>query len=143
MESIRLKVKSNSELWALIDRKADHILIQQFSPAEEDSWNRISIEIDEGFHMKDAKIRDLRFDLSCGPYALKRILELNTPRLEIYQFSSAIPDTLGSAAGIEELQAAGLEHLITIDRGSVHIRSFNADYLQSVRAHPEFADKIE
>ena len=138
MDSITIKEKSNEEIKALFDESAPYIFIHKFSPSETITWEKASISLDSKFQIKDTLVRGLTFDLQTDLEELKKIIDLNTRQLRVYQFTKPVADTLDLDALPEDnrlniLKSNGLKHFFWINFEFITIHSSDNNYLISIK----------
>lgn len=138
MERVVFRNLDNADLWEIIDKNVEHVLLHQFNPHTTIEWWTSSISLNKNNELKNISVRQMHFDLLTDLSQLKRILELNTLYLDIYQFNRPVPNTLlidylPENARENILKQNGLEHIIIIDLEDTIIKSFNADYISNIR----------
>ena len=147
MDRLILRNIDNSELWQIIDKKAEHILIHQFNPHQTIEWWSTSIQIKEDFELKNVSVRQMTFDLLTNLDGLKKILDLNSLYLNIYQFNRPISGTLliydlPEKSKDSILKQNGLEYIIENNLEDTIVYSFNIDFLNNLRQNPLIKDKV-
>ncbi|MFO0435836.1 MAG: hypothetical protein ACK5ZT_11390 [Sphingobacteriaceae bacterium] len=90
----------------------------------------------------------MTFDILTNVAGLKQILDVESNFLDIYQFTKPLADSLTIEAlpkdnAINILKQNGLQHIITVDFEFITVKSFNKDFINSIRNNPFYADKIE
>lgn len=121
MKEITFEINSNEELWSLIDQDFNHILIHKFMPNEAIEWWKTTIKLKNNDTYENLQVRNMQFDILTDLKGLKRVLDLNTLHLSIYQFNKPIANTLA----IEYLPAQNLEKIL-LQNGLMH--QYNCDY---------------
>jgi hypothetical protein len=147
MDRLILRNIDNSELWELIDKRAEYILIHQFNPHETTEWWSTSIQVRENFALNNVSVRQMSFDLLTNLDGLKSILNLNSLFLSVYQFNRPVSGTLLIDKLPEEsrdniLKQNGLEYIIENNLEDTIIYSFNIDFLNNLRQNHFIKDRI-
>ena len=147
MEKVIFRNLDNSELWEIIDKNVDHILIHQFDPHQKNEWWTTSISVRENFELKNVSVRQMQFDLSTNLAGLKNILKLNSLFLNIYQFNRPIPNTLQINELPEQaresiLKQNGLEYIILNQLEDTIIESVSLEFINKIRQNPLIKDRI-
>ena len=149
MEQVTIRpLNSNNEIWDIIDKSVDHILVHQFDPHNSIQWWDSSVKINSNLTLENFKVRNMQFDIQANVSGLKQILDINTDYLNIYQFSNPISDTLEierlPANNIENiLLQNGIRHIIFIEFEYVTIKSIDSDFIRSIKENPLFTDRIQ
>ena len=147
MDRLILRNIDNSELWDILDKKCDHILVHQFNPHQTIAWWTTSIKIRENLELKNVSVRQMNFDLLTNLDGLKSILELNSLYLYIYQFNRPVSgglliNDLPAESKDSILKQNGLEYIIMNELEDTIIYSFNIDFLTNLRQNPLLKDRI-
>ena len=147
MKSITLEIESNSEIVSLFDKSVKYFFVHRFDPHPIMEWYKADVKLGDGFELKNANVRSMEFDLQTDLYGIKKILELNTNQLGIYQFDKVLPDTLVLEHLPEEskdmiLKNNGLKHFFWIDFEFITIESFDSDFIKLIEENPMFAERI-
>lgn len=139
MEKVVLSDIDNEALWEkIIDKQFEHILIHQFNPNYTIDWWQTSIKINDALELNNISVRQMQFDLTTDLATLKKIIDLNTHYLSVYQFANPVPGTLILEQLPEHSKEAilkqnGLQHIIHISFEFISIESFNNEYLEDIR----------
>jgi hypothetical protein len=148
LETICFEIESNEEVWSLIDKTIPNIFINRFNPNYMIEWWNTSVISNDGISLNNISVRNMEFDIQTDLIGLKKILELETVYLDIYQFSKPVPDTLvieqlpkNSSESI--LLNNGLQHIFSIEFEVLTLESFNPEFIKAVRENPLFAERIE
>jgi len=149
MEEVTIRpLDSNTEIWDIIDKIVDHILVHQFDPHSSIEWWNSSVKVKSDLTLENIKVRSMQFDIQTNVNGLKQILDLNTAYLNIYQFSKPIPDTLeiewlppNNTENI--LLQNGLVHIFWIEFEYVTIKSIRPDFIKSIKENHLFSDRIK
>ena len=88
-----------------------------------------------------------KMDVQTDLEGLKKILDLNTRQLRIYQFEKPISDTLVIEMLPENkrnqiLRQNGLKHFFFIDYEFITIESFESEFISNIESHPKFEKRI-
>jgi len=137
--SITVEIESQEELLGLFDETQEHVFIHQFNPNQVLEWWKSSIRTKNGVELENISVRNMKFDLQIPFSELKRILELNTRQLRIYQFEKCVPDTLDlnhlpEHSRTEILRSNGLKHFFWIDFEFVTVSSFDEGFIERIRS---------
>lgn len=148
MKEIILQIESNDELWGIIDKNIDYIFIHKFNPNEAIQWKKADLKIGEEVELKGILVRDMEFDLQTDLNGLKRIIDLNTRQLRIYQFEKPVPDTLTLGRLPEDsknqiLRKNGLKHIFWINYEFVTIISSDEKFLKEIEENPKFGTRMK
>ena len=84
MRTISFEINSNNDIWNLIDKNLDYILLDQFWPYETIEWWKTELKINN--QVFDLKVRNMEFDLQTDLKGLEKILNLKTNQFSVYQF---------------------------------------------------------
>ena len=146
METISFEIKSNKEVWDIVDKTVDIVLLHKFDPHQIVEWWKTSLTISNDLILDNIQVREMEFDLQTNLAGLKGILNLNSNFLFIYQFTKPISDTLTiqslpDNSKEEILRQSGLEHIILIEFERVTIKSFKKEFIDSVKNNPLLADR--
>ncbi len=147
MEQVIFRNLDNSEVWEIIDKNAEHILIHQFNPHQIIEWWNASISIKKNLELKNVLVRQMQFDLLTNLSGLKSILDENFLFLDIYQFNKHVADTLEinrlpESSKENILIQNGLEYIIRIQLEDTIIESYNEDFIAKIRENPLINDRI-
>jgi hypothetical protein len=147
MESIAFTLDSNKEIWEFIDKKVDHVLVHNFHAHNIIEWWESSIKMNATTTLENIKVRDMHFDVQTNISGLKKILDLESNFLDIYQFTQPIADTLtidslpkNNAENI--LKQNGLQHIISVEFELIFVKSIHPEFIKGIRENPLFADRI-
>ncbi|MFO0355949.1 MAG: hypothetical protein ACK50A_03270 [Sphingobacteriaceae bacterium] len=148
MDSITFTLDSNKEIWEFLDKTVDHVLVHHFHAHNYIEWWTSTIKINPEITLDNVKVRNMTFDILTNVAGLKQILDVESNFLDIYQFTKPLADSLTIEAlpkdnAINILKQNGLQHIITVDFEFITVKSFNKDFINSIRNNPFYADKIE
>lgn len=148
MKEIIFDINSNQEIWSLIDKNYNHIFIHKFMPNETIEWWQTDIKMKNNETYEKLAVRNMKFDILTDLNGLKKILDLNTHYLRIYQFDKPIPDTLSiehlpSNNRDRILQQNGLKHFYSCDFEFLTISSSSEQFIQDIEANELFKERIE
>lgn len=73
MKEITLRTNSNDEIWSLIDKNLDHILIHKFMPCEAIAWWKTDIKMKNDEFFEQLQVRNMTFDIQTDLDGLKKI----------------------------------------------------------------------
>ncbi|SNS41294.1 hypothetical protein SAMN05421640_0038 [Ekhidna lutea] len=85
---------SNDEIWELIDKEYQWVLIPNFNPHEVVEWVSGTVTIDNSEIVTNHKVRMISFDILLEINDLKKVINLNTRNISIFQFDREVSDTL-------------------------------------------------
>jgi len=88
MNELTFKINSNEEIWELFDKGLNSIFIHKFVPNEVIEWWKTDLRTQTGTKFNNLSVRQMEMDVQTDLDGLKRILELNTNQLRIYQFEN-------------------------------------------------------
>jgi len=147
MEEITIKTESNKEIWELIDKKIGFIFLHKFNPNQAISWWKTDLKLKHGEILQNITVRQMEFDLQTDLPGLKKLIDLNTQHLSVYQFEKPISDTLVLERLPENskeqiLRQNGLNHIFWIDFEFLTIRSFDKDFINSIANNPQIKKRI-
>ena len=149
METIYIEqLDSNSEIFELIDKNLPHILIDRFWPHDQAiEWWTTAVKINSTTWLENLQVRDMEMDIQTDLVGLKKIMDLNSNHLHIYQFDRPIPDTLRirdmPSNTVESiLLKNGLRHSFIIRFEQMTIKSVDKNFLETIRGHQSFADRV-
>jgi len=147
MKHIVFEIESNDDILELIDKRFDHFFIHKFNPHNTIEWYSADLKT-ANFDFKGATIRNMELDLQTNLDGLKKLIDLNTNYLRIYQFEKSVPDTLLiehlPENTIEKiLLQNGLRHLFFIDFEFLILSSFDEEYIDMIKNHPVFGSRIK
>jgi len=94
MKEITININSNQEIWSLINKECNHIFIHKFMPNESIAWWNTDIKMKNNETFEELEVRNMEFDILTDLNGLKKILDLNTNQLRIYQFDKPVPSSL-------------------------------------------------
>ncbi len=141
MKQIKFEIKSNNDVWSLIDRNYNTFLIDKFNPHDIVEWWKTDLKTHNGFLLENLNVRMLECDVQTDLDGLKKILDLNTQQLRIYQFDKAIPDTLefqhlADESKFQILKQNGLKHFYFLDFEILSIASFDEEFILKTKDNP-------
>jgi len=143
MNYLYLEIDSNEDVWEFIDQEVSHVLLDQFWPNEAVEWWKTSFNTKHGTELADLTVRQMAMDIQTDLVGLKKVLDLNTQQLRIYQFDKPVSDTLvidnlpeGNKNQI--LKENGLRHLFFLDFEVLTIGSFDTTFLNEIKTNPKF-----
>ena len=89
----------------------------------------------------------MEMDVQTDLNGLKKILELNTNQLRIYQFEKPVSDTLEIKRLPEKyrnqiLKQNGLKHFFFVDFEFITIGSFDSEFIAEIELNPKFEKRI-
>ena len=89
----------------------------------------------------------MKMDVQTDLNGLKKILELNTRQLRIYQFEKPISDTLEIDRLPEKnrnqiLTQNGLKHFFFVNFEFITIESFEPEFIRGIELNPKFEKRI-
>ncbi len=147
MKELTFEINSNKEIWELIDKELNTIFIHKFVPNEVIEWWKTDLKTQSGTELKNLSVRQMEMDVQTDLNGLKKILELNTRQLRIYQFDKPISDTLEIDRLPEKnrnliLKQNGLKHLFFVNFEFITIGSFESDFLSGIELNPKFEKPI-
>nr|WP_315198372.1 hypothetical protein [uncultured Flavobacterium sp.] len=147
MTEITFEINSNQEIWDLFDKNLNSIFIHKFSPNQVIEWWKTDLKMKNGSEFKNLSVRQMELDIQTDLSGLKKILELTTYQLRIYQFDKPVSDTLIIERLPEKsvnaiLKQNGLKHYFFIDYEFITIGSFENDFIKSIETNPTFEDRI-
>ena len=148
MKELKFKIESNQEIWELFDKDLDSIFIHKFVPNEVTEWWKTDLKTQSGTEFKNLSVRQMEMDVQTDLKGLKKILELNTRQLRIYQFDKPISDTLEIDRLPEKnrnliLKQNGLKHFFFVNFEFITIGSFESDFLSGIELNPKFEKRIK
>jgi hypothetical protein len=135
METISVEIDSNEDLWNVIDKKYNDILVHRFMPHEAVDWWQTSLKIkDELF---DLHVRNMEFDIRTDLEGLRKLLDLNTLYMSIYQFEKPVPGSLVLQHLPEQnaeaiLKQNGLKHIFFCDHEHLTVSSFDESFIKDI-----------
>jgi hypothetical protein len=147
MNELTFEINSNEEIWELLDKDLNSIFIQKFVPNEVIEWWKTDLKTQNGTEFKNLSVRQMELDVQTDLKGLKKILELNTNQLRIYQFEKPISDTLEIERLPEKnrnliLKQNGLKHLFFVNFEFITIGSFESEFIKEIERNPKFVKRI-
>jgi len=147
MEEITFEIESNDEIWELIDKEINSIFIHKFNPNQVIEWWRTDLKAKDGQTLENLSVRQMELDVQTDLSGLKQIIEMNTHHLSIYQFDKKISDTLEIERLPENnreqiLKQNGLRHVFWINFEFLTVRSFDTEFIKSIKNNPQFEKRI-
>ena len=148
MKTVTFEINSSIEIWELLDKKLNFIFIHTFLPNEVIEWWKTDLKTKSGIEFKNLSVRQMEMDVQTDLSGLKKILELHTNQLRIYQFEKQISDTLEIERLPENnrnliLKQNGLKHYFFIDFELITIGSFDSEFINEIKSNPKFEKRIE
>ena len=147
MNELTFEINSNEEIWELFDKELNTVFIHKFVPNEVIEWWKTDLKTQSGIELKNLSVRQMEMDVQTDLNGLKKILELNTRQLRIYQFDKPISDTLEIDRLPENnrkqiLKQNGLKHFFFIDFEFITIGSFESEFISRIELNPKFEKRI-
>jgi hypothetical protein len=147
MTELTFEINSNEEIWELFDKELNSIFIHKFWPHEVIEWWKTDLKTASGIEFKNLSVRQMEMDIQTDLNGLKKILQLNTNQLRIYQFDKPISDTLEIERLPEKnrnliLKQNGLKHFFFIDFEFITIGSFESEFINGIEFNPKFEKRI-
>jgi hypothetical protein len=147
MNELTFEINSNEEIWELLDKKANSVFIHKFVPNEVIKWWKTDLKTENGTEFKNISVRRMEMDVQTDLNGLKKIIELNTRQLRIYQFEKPISDTLEIERLPENnrnqiLKQNGLKHFFFINFEFITISSFESEFINRIELNPKFEKRI-
>jgi len=147
MNEITFKINSNEEIWELFDKEINSIFIHKFAPNENIEWWNTDLKMKNGTEFEKLSVRQMKMDVQTDLNGLKKILELNTRQLRIYQFEKPISDTLEIERLPENtrykiLKQNGLKHFFFVNFEFITIASFEEEFINRIKLNPKFEKRI-
>ena len=139
MEKITIEIDSNEEVLKLIDKNINNIFIHKFMPNEVIEWWNTNITTNDGTEFENLNVRQMEMDVQTDLIGLKKILDLNTEQLRIYQFDKPISNTLEIDRLPEKniyniLKQNGLKHFFFTDFEYLTIGSFDSEFISRIKS---------
>ena len=147
MNELTFEINSNEEIWELFDKKVDSIFIHRFIPNETLEWWKTDFKTSYGKEFKNLSVRLMEMDVQTDLNGLKKILELNTRQLRIYQFDKPVPDTLYFERLPESnrnqiLKQNGLKHFFFVNFEFITVGSFDSEFINNIETNPTFEKRF-
>lgn len=147
MENLCFEIISNEEIWSLIDKNIDNIFIHKFMPNEKISWWTSNIKMPNDILFENIEVRNMEFDIQTNLEGLKKILDMNTNQLRIYQFEMPLPDSLVLENLPEKnreniLLKNGLKHFFFCDFEFLTIESSDLKFINDIETNEIFTERI-
>lgn len=147
MEEITFEIESNNEIWELIDKEFNSIFIHKFNPNQAIEWWKTDLKTKGGQILENISVRQMELDVQTDLSGLKQIIEMNTHYLSIYQFEKKVSDTLQLERLPEKskeqiLKQNGLKHIFWINFEFLIVRSFDTEFINSIKNNPRFEKRI-
>ena len=147
MNELTFEINSNEEIWELFDKELDSIFVHKFIPNEAIEWWKTDLKTENGIELKNLSVRQMEMDVQTDLNGLKKLLELNTRQLRIYQFDRPISDTLeierlpikGKNAILKQ---NGLRHYFFVNFEFITIGSFEPELIDKIKSNPKFEQRI-
>ena len=148
MKSLSFEIDSNQDLWDLVDKSYNHVLIQGFMPFERIEWWKTELKMPNGEVYDNMIVRNMNFDIKTDLNGLKRILDLKTDQFSIYQFDRDVSDTLIIESLPQEqaeniLYKNGLKHTYLCDFEVLTISTFDDLFIMSITERENIKSKID
>ncbi|WP_397364001.1 hypothetical protein [Olleya sp. R77988] len=147
MKQITFEINNNQEIWELIDKEVNTIFIHKFNPNEVVKWWKTDLKNEDGITLNNLSVRLMEMDVQTDLDGLKKILNLNSNQLDIYQFEKPISDTFE----IERLPKNNREailknnkmkHFFFVDFEYITIGSFDSEFIVQIESNPNFKKRI-
>lgn len=138
MKEITINIDSNREIWSIIDKNFNHILIHKFMPSEALEWWLTDIRLKNNEKISNVKVRNMTFDVLTDLNGLKKFLDQNTNQLRIYQFDKPVANTLA----LDFLPEKNREQIL-LQNGLKHFYFCNFEFLTIASADKHFINNIE
>lgn len=147
MNELTFEINSNEEIWELFDKNLNSIFIHKFVPNEVIEWWKTDLKTQNGIEFKNLSVRQMEMDVQTDLNGLKKILELNTNQLRIYQFEKPISGTLEIERLPKKnrnqiLKQNGLKHFFFVDFEFITIGSFESEFISEIELNPKFDKRI-
>ncbi|WP_425077838.1 hypothetical protein [Psychroserpens sp. S379A] len=147
MNELTFHINSNEEIWELFDKELNTIFIHKFVPNEIIEWWKTDLKTQSGTEFKNMSVRQMEMDIQTDLNGLKKILELNTKQLRIYQFNKPISDTLEidrlpKNNRKQILMQNGLKHYFFVNFEFITIGSFESEFISGIGSNPKFEKRI-
>ena len=148
MHSIRFTLNSIHEIWKLVDKEAEHILISKFQPHGTIEWWESTVKVNSKLTLENLKVRNMQFDIQTNLLGLQQIIEHEWNFLDIYQFNKPVPDTLSinhlPEGHLEQILINnGLQHLFQVDFESIVISSIDEEFIRKIAENSEFSGRVQ
>lgn len=138
MKEITFEINSNQEIWTLIDKNYNHILIHKFMPNESFEWWKTEIKMKNKETYDKLEVRNMEFDILTDLKGLKKILDQNTRQLRIYQFDKPISNTLS----LDNLPQNNRNQIL-LQNGLKHFYFINFEFITISSSNDKFIKDIE
>lgn len=147
MTELTFEIKNNKEIWELIDKNLNSVFIHKFMPNHAIEWWQTDIKTKYGVGFQNISVRKMEMDVQTDLIGLKKIIELNTHHLHIYQFANNIPDSLdfdrlSTINRNSILKNNGLKHWLLINYEFITIGSFDPDFITAIATNPSYKNRI-
>jgi hypothetical protein len=147
MQELTFEIESNQEIWELIDKGFNSIFINKFVPNQTIEWWKADIKIQNGVEFKNLIVRQMAMDVQTDLNGLKKIIELNTNHLHIYQFEKPVSDSfridcLPEINRNSILKQNGLKHFFSLNFEFITVCSFEPEFINRIRLNPKFEERI-
>ena len=147
MNEITFEINSDKEIWELFDKEINTIFIHKFMPNETIEWWNTDLKTKNGTEFKKLSVRQMEMDIQTDLNGLKKILELGTRQLSIYQFEKPIPGTLEIERLPENnrnqiLKKNGLKHFFWVNYEFLTIASFEVEFINKIKLNLKFKNRI-
>lgn len=135
MYELTLEMMDNDEFINTVDSTAAYFYIHRFSPNQVIEWWKTDLKCKGGEVFEHLEVRQMEMDVRTDAEGLKKIIDLNTHQLSIYQFEKPIPDTLVLDYLPEDkrdliLKQNGLKHIYYVNFETLTIRSWEKEFLE-------------
>jgi len=145
MQKLTFKVNSNEEIWELFDKELNTIFIHKFIPNEAIEWWKTDLKTQSGIELKNLTVRQMAMDVQTDLNGLKKILDLNTSQLRVYQFDKPISDTLylerlPKKNREQILKQNGLKHFFFVNFEFITIESFNSEFISNIELNQKLTE---
>ncbi len=147
MEELTFEINSEEEIWELLDKKFDFFYVHRFLPNNVVEWWETSLKTQNGIELNNLSVRLMEMDIQTDLSGIKKIIEIYTHNLSIYQFDKPIADTLQIERLPEYnrnkiLKQNGLRHYFLINFEFITIGSFDAQFIAAIKSDYRFKDRI-
>ena len=147
MNEITFEINSDEEIWEFFDKEINSIFIHKFMPNETIEWWNTDLKTKNGTEFKKLSVRQMEMDIQTDLNGLKKILELGTRQLRIYQFEKPIPGTLEIERLPENnrnqiLKQNGLKHFFWVNYEFLTVASFEVEFIKKIKLNLKFEKRI-
>lgn len=148
MKEITFKIDSNEDIWELFDKNLNFIFIHKFVPNEVIDWWKTDLKTENGIIFNNLSVRQMTMDVQTDLMGLRKLIELNTKQLRVYQFVRPIPGTLEierlpRISRNQILKQNGLKHMFFINFEFITISSFEMEFINKIESYPKYKNRIK